>query len=44
MHKLGIRPEFKITPRKGEYYVFDRAEITINQVLFPVPARPRASW
>lgn len=37
MHKAGIRPEFKITPRKGEYYVFDRAEITINNVLFPVP-------
>lgn len=37
MHKAGIRPEFKINPRKGEYYVFDRAEITINNVLFPVP-------
>lgn len=37
MHKAGLRPEFKITPRKGEYYVFDRAEITINNVLFPVP-------
>jgi glycerol-3-phosphate dehydrogenase len=37
MHKAGIRPEFKITPRKGEYYVFDRADITINNVLFPVP-------
>jgi len=37
MHKAGVRPEFKITPRKGEYYVFDSAEITINNVLFPVP-------
>lgn len=37
MHKAGVRPEFKITPRKGEYYVFDQAEITINNVLFPVP-------
>jgi len=37
MHKAGQYPEFKITPRKGEYYVFDRAEITINNVLFPVP-------
>ncbi|MCR4432882.1 MAG: NAD(P)/FAD-dependent oxidoreductase [Caldiserica bacterium] len=37
MHKAGVRPEFRITPRKGEYYVFDRAEITINNVLFPVP-------
>ena len=38
MHKAGLRPEFKITPRKGEYYVFDKAEITINNVLFPVPS------
>jgi glycerol-3-phosphate dehydrogenase len=38
MHKAGVRPEFKITPRRGEYYVFDRADITINQVLFPVPS------
>jgi len=37
MHKAGVRPEFRITPRKGEYYVFDSAEITINNVLFPVP-------
>ena len=37
MHKAGVRPEFHITPRRGEYYVFDRAEITINNVLFPVP-------
>src|SRR5450756_507415 len=36
--KAGLRPEFKITPRKGEYYVFDKAEITINNVLFPVPS------
>src|SRR5659263_64639 len=38
MHKAGLRPEFKIVPRKGEYYVFDKAEITINNVLFPVPS------
>ena len=37
MHKAGMYPEFHITPRKGEYYVFDRAEIAINNVLFPVP-------
>ncbi len=37
MHKAGIRPEFKITPRKGEYYVFDSADISVNNVLFPVP-------
>jgi glycerol-3-phosphate dehydrogenase len=39
MHKAGVRPEFKITPRRGEYYVFDQAEITINNVLFPVPSK-----
>jgi glycerol-3-phosphate dehydrogenase len=37
MHKAGVRPEFEITPRKGEYYVLDRAEISVNNVLFPVP-------
>lgn len=39
MHKAGIRPEFKITARRGEYCVLDRAEITINNVLFPVPSK-----
>jgi glycerol-3-phosphate dehydrogenase len=37
MHKAGLRPEFSIRPRRGEYYVFDRAEITVSNVLFPVP-------
>jgi glycerol-3-phosphate dehydrogenase len=37
MHRAGVRPEFHIVPRRGEYYVFDRAQITINNVLFPVP-------
>jgi len=37
MHRAGVRPEFHITPRKGEYFVIDRAEITVNNVLFPVP-------
>ncbi len=37
MHSAGVRPEFCITPRRGEYAVLDRAEITINNVLFPVP-------
>ncbi len=39
MHKAGIRPEFVIKPRKGEYFVFDRADLTINNVLFPVPSK-----
>jgi glycerol-3-phosphate dehydrogenase len=37
MHEGGVRPDFAITPRKGEYLVFDKAEITINNILFPVP-------
>jgi glycerol-3-phosphate dehydrogenase len=37
MHAAGVRPEFKITPRRGEYSVLDRAEIQVNNVLFPVP-------
>jgi len=37
MHKAGVRPEFVIKPRVGEYFVLDRAEITINNVLFPTP-------
>ncbi|HPH96511.1 MAG TPA: NAD(P)/FAD-dependent oxidoreductase [Anaerolineaceae bacterium] len=38
MHKAGTHPEFKITPRRGEYMILDKAEITINNVLFPVPS------
>lgn len=37
MHSAGVRPDFCITARRGEYAVLDRAEITINNVLFPVP-------
>jgi glycerol-3-phosphate dehydrogenase len=38
MHKAGIHPEFSITPRKGEYFVLDRTEFSVNNVLFPVPS------
>ena len=38
MHKAGVRPEFNITPRKGEYFVIDRTELELNTVLFPVPS------
>ncbi len=38
MHKAHIRPDFKVTPRKGEYCVFDQAEVNIQTVLFPVPS------
>lgn len=39
MHKAGVRPEFKITARRGEYYVMDRNQLQINNVLFPVPTK-----
>jgi glycerol-3-phosphate dehydrogenase len=37
MHKAGVRPDFQITPRKGEYFILDRNELAIHNVLFPVP-------
>jgi glycerol-3-phosphate dehydrogenase len=37
MHKTGVRPEFKITPRRGEYYILDKSDIQIDTILFPVP-------
>jgi glycerol-3-phosphate dehydrogenase len=37
MHKAGVRPEFRIIPRKGEYLIIDRAEFQIKSVYFPVP-------
>jgi len=37
MHQAGVRPEFKITARRGEYYVMDRNQVQVNNVLFPVP-------
>ncbi len=38
MHKAGVRPEFLVRPRKGEYFVFDQADVQIDNVLFPVPS------
>ena len=38
MQRAGVRPNFHIKPRRGEYMVLDKAEITINNVLFPVPS------
>lgn len=37
MHRAGVRPDFEITPRKGEYLVLDRAEFELKSVYFPVP-------
>lgn len=39
MHAAGVRPEFTITARRGEYCVLDRSEIVIQNVLFPVPSK-----
>ena len=36
MSKAGLR-NFSITPRKGEYYVFDREKSQVRTVLFPCP-------
>lgn len=38
MHMAGVRPEFRITPRRGEYCVLDSAECQLKNVLFPVPS------
>jgi len=37
MHAAGERPEFNINPRRGEYYLLDKAEINMEHILFPVP-------
>lgn len=39
MHRAGVRPEFRIVPRRGEYLILDQADITLNEVLFPVPGK-----
>ncbi len=39
MHLAGDRPEFEITARRGEYFVFDESRFRINSVLFPMPGR-----
>ena len=37
MHKAGVRMDFEIKPRRGEYFVLDRAEFTTDLIMFPVP-------
>lgn len=39
MHDAGVRPEFQIRARRGEYCILDRAEIQVNNVMFPVPSK-----
>ena len=38
MHRAGVRPEFCITPRRGEYLIFDATQVMLNNVLFRVPS------
>jgi glycerol-3-phosphate dehydrogenase len=40
MHKAGVRLEFKIRPRRGEYIILDKADfqLTKNTILFPAPS------
>jgi len=40
MHKAGVRPEFKIRPRRGEYIILDKADfqLTNRTILFPTPS------
>lgn len=38
MHKAGVRSEFKVIPRRGEYFIFDCSQVRIDTVLYPVPS------
>ena len=38
MHRAGVRPDFHITPRRGEYFIFDATQVVLNNVLFCVPS------
>jgi len=40
MHKAGVRPEFNIRPRRGEYLILDKADfqLTNTTILFPTPS------
>jgi glycerol-3-phosphate dehydrogenase len=37
MHELDVRPQFKITPRRGEYYVLGGSSFAMQNTLWPVP-------
>jgi len=40
MHKAGVRPEFHIRPRRGEYIILDKADFQLSNttILFPTPS------
>lgn len=37
MHAAGIRPDFSVKPKKGEYLIFDPSKLVLNNVLFHTP-------
>ncbi|TVR05470.1 MAG: FAD/NAD(P)-binding oxidoreductase [Spirochaetaceae bacterium] len=37
MHLAGDRPDFAITARRGEYFIFDPNRVQVQNVLFPMP-------
>jgi glycerol-3-phosphate dehydrogenase len=37
MHMAGDHRELEISPRKGEYFIFDPARIRLSNVIFPLP-------
>lgn len=37
MHMAGDRPDFAITARRGEYFIFDKSKVNVENVLFPMP-------
>jgi glycerol-3-phosphate dehydrogenase len=39
MHLAGDRPEFRITPRKGDYVIIDSARLRFSSVVFPMPTK-----
>ncbi|MCX6031587.1 MAG: NAD(P)/FAD-dependent oxidoreductase [Chloroflexi bacterium] len=39
MHRAGVHPEFKITPRRGEFFLLDGRYVTLNNLLSPVPSK-----
>ncbi|MDA3947932.1 MAG: NAD(P)/FAD-dependent oxidoreductase [Spirochaeta sp.] len=39
MHLAGDHPEFEISARRGEYFVFDENAFHVNTVLFPMPGK-----
>ncbi|MEX2444717.1 MAG: NAD(P)/FAD-dependent oxidoreductase [Alkalispirochaeta sp.] len=39
LHMVGDHPEFEITARRGEYFVFDESTFRVSNVLFPMPSK-----